>query len=264
MNRYDKAFTYWNSWCTQHKIETFSANAEDISKYLIHLYLINAPYSRMESAFYAIKWKYDCNPNVLVNPCDRRFLHIVLQGLKKLLHKPIVKKEPITPDILKAIADKYGTSVNLKDSRLCAMLLIAYAGFLRYDELINIRRCDLDIFVSHVSIFISKSKTDIYRDGAWVLIGATNSKTCPVTALRRYLEAAGLNDDTDENFIFRPLNYLKSSDSYIMRDGKLGYTRCLEILREALTVVGLDPKKFGMHSLRSGGCFCHCEYWSSR
>ena len=72
---------------------------------------------------------------------------------------------------------KYGASSSLVDIRLCAMILICYAGFLRFDELSSIRRCDLDIHISHVSIFILKSKTDIYRQGAWVLIGATNSIT---------------------------------------------------------------------------------------
>ena len=237
----------------QNKVTSTPASAEDISRYLIYLYQSGAPYSRMESVFYAIKWRYDCCSKVTVNPCDRKFLQIVLQGLKKLLKKPIVKKEPVTPEILKAIVDKYGSSSNLLHIRLCAMVLIAYSGFLRFDELINIRRCDLDMFVSHVSVFIMKSKTDVYRQGAWVLIGATNTPTCPVLALRRYLSAAELNSDSDENFIFRPVNFCKSLDKYKLREGQLSYSRCLELFREALTSVGLNASKFGMHSLRSGG-----------
>ena len=229
------------------------ASAQDISRYLLFLYQDKAPYSRIESTFYAIKWHYDCNPTVCNNPCDARFLHIVLQGLKKLLHKPVVKKDPVTPEMLKAIITKYGASDNLIDIRLCAMTLLAYAGFLRHDELINIRRCDLQLFDSHVNIFIIKSKTDIYRQGAWVLVGATGTPTCPVMALRRYLSAAGLSSDADENFLFRPLTYLKSSNSHQLRSGQLSYTRCLELFKHALSSVGLEPKKFGLHSLRSGG-----------
>jgi len=88
-----------------------------------------------------------------------------------------------------------------------------------HDELGNIRRCDLDLYVSHVSVFIMKSKTDIYRQGAWVLIGATNTPTCPVLALRKYLAAANLHDQTDERFIFRPMNDCETSDSYILSEG---------------------------------------------
>ena len=156
--KYKRALIAWDEWCKQNKVNSDPAVPEHISRYLIHLYQSKAPYSRIESAFYAIKWHFDCNPKLNVNPCDRKFLHIVLQGLKKLLHKPIVKKEVITSEILKAVVEKYGSSTSLLDIRLCAMILVTYAGFLRFDEMIHIRRCDLDMYLSHVNIFIMKSK----------------------------------------------------------------------------------------------------------
>ena len=67
------------------------------------------------------------------------------------------------------------------------------------------------------------------------------------------MDAAGLNDSSNEEFLFRPVNYCKSSDTYKLRGGQLSYTRCLELLSEGLASVGLNPKNFGMHSLRSGG-----------
>ena len=121
-------------------------------------------------------------PNIKDNPCNSSFLHTVLQGLKRLLAKPVVKKEPITPGILRALVDKYGSSNNLMDLRLCTMTLIAFAGFLRHDELIHICRRDLQLHESHVNIFISKSKTDIYRQGAWVLIAQS---TCYAGILKQ-------------------------------------------------------------------------------
>lgn len=252
--KYGKSFEAFRKWCIQNEVKQNPASVEDISRYLIYLYQIHAPYSRMETVFYAIKWHYDCNSIVLINPCESKFLHNVLLGLKKLLSKPIVKKEPVTPEILKAIMDMYGKSENLIDIRLCCMILLSYAGFLRFDELINIRRCDIQLYVSHVNIFICKSKTDIFRQGAWVLVGATNSETCPVLALRRYLNVAALNDDTNEDFLFRRVNFFKTTNSHRLRQGQpLSYSRCLELFREALSSVGLNPKKFGLHSLRSGG-----------
>lgn len=252
--KYDRSFAAFELWCTQNEVKELPASAEVISSYLMSLYQNNAPFSRMESSFYAIKWRYDCNPRVVNNPCDTKYLHNVLLGLKRLLSKPIVKKEPVTPEILRAIVAKFGCSGSLIDIRLCAMVLLSYAGFLRHNELINIRRCDLEIFNSHVNIFICQSKTDIFRQGAWVLIGATNSPTCPLAALNSYLDAAGLHNESDEDFLFRRASFLKSSNSHKLRPGQqLSYTRCLELFREALASVGLQPKKFGLHSLRSGG-----------
>lgn len=250
--KYNRAFSNWQIWCKEHNIAELPTTEICISRYLIHLHQSSAPYSRIETAFYAIKWKHDCLPDVK-NPCNGSFLHTVLLGLKKILAKPIVKKDPITPEMLKTIVNKYGSSNNLTDIRLCTMTLISFAGFLRHDELINIRRCDVKLYASHVNIFIFQSKTDIFRQGAWVLIGATNKSTCPVNMLRRYIVLSELNDDTDESFLFRPLQYMKSQNKHVLKQGRLSYSRCLELLKNALASVGLDPKRFGLHSLRAGG-----------
>ena len=46
---------------------------------------------------------------------------------------------------------------------------------------------------------------------------------------------------------------MKSQDKHILKPCKLSYTRCLDLFKEALRSVGLDPKNFGLHSLRAGG-----------
>ena len=65
---------------------------------------------------------------------------------------------------------------------------------------------------------------------------------------------AGIKCYSNE-FIFRQITYLKKSNSYRLRDTKkpLSYTRAREIILSALEDIGLDKKKFGLHSLRSGG-----------
>lgn len=252
--KYDNAFKAWEVWCHQNRVKSLPCEPLDISKYFIHLYHNNAPYSRIESAFYGIKWYHDCIPCVNCNPCDCKFIRIVLQGMKKLLSKPICKKEPITPEILSAIVANFGhASSKLIHIRLCSMFLLAFAGFFRYDEISNLQRCDVINFKSHIQIFVSKSKTDIYREGAWVIVAATGSSLCPVTMLNRYLVLANMTDETDEGYLFRPLYFSKKSGEHKTRPGKLSYTRCREMLIEALTAVGVDPRPFGFHSLRSGG-----------
>jgi integrase len=46
---------------------------------------------------------------------------------------------------------------------ICACFL-AYAAFRRASELLSLRRCDIEFFPSHMSVFIQKSKTDIHRE----------------------------------------------------------------------------------------------------
>ena len=44
--------------------------------------------------------------------------------------------------------------------------LIAFAAFLRFDELAKLVRSDVEIKSSMLKLFIESSKTDQYRDGA--------------------------------------------------------------------------------------------------
>ena len=108
-------------------------------------------------------------------------------------------------------------------------------------------------FPDYVKLFLVQSKTDVYREGKDVVIAKTNSSTCPVSMLDRYLKLAKIPDHSSE-YIFRSVSFCKSSNSYKLRNtGHISYTRAREILLAALEGIGLDKSKFGLHSLRSGG-----------
>jgi integrase len=93
----------------------------------------------------------------------------------------IVKKEPITPDILQTIVLLYGNeNGNLKDLRIACMCLLGYAGFLRFSELASLKRSDISFFPSYVKLYLEKRKTDVYREGREVVISKTGTITGPV------------------------------------------------------------------------------------
>ena len=102
-----------------------------------------------------------------------------------------------------------------------------------------------------------RSKTDIYREGSYVYI--SESKYCPVGVLRRYLDLSGI-DVCSTLPLFRPLVFHRSSSSYTLRDGKISYSTCREILRDSLSQLGYNPNDYGLHSLRSGGATSAVHY----
>ena len=110
-----------------------------------------------------------------------------------------IRKEPITPDIIKNIVAIYGKArADLTHLRIACMCLISCAGFLRYSELSNLRRDNFTLYEQYVKLFLEGSKTDVYREGRDVLISKTNSNTCPVNTLLRYLSSADImHDSTD-------------------------------------------------------------------
>ena len=115
----------------------------------------------LESNFYSIKWFHDINyPS---NPCSDKLLNTILEGGRRILSKPIKKKEPITADILKLIVSRFGSEFDLSKLRVCVLCLLGFSGFLRYSELSNIRRNNIVIHDTHLEILVENSKTDVYR-----------------------------------------------------------------------------------------------------
>jgi hypothetical protein len=84
--------------------------------------------------------------------------------------------------------------------------VLCYAGFLRFNELVHLRRCDFQFQTTFMRVSIERSKTDIYRDGAWVVIARTGQNTCPVSLTLRYSVLGTFSDDSEE-FLFRPLSF---------------------------------------------------------
>ena len=155
--------------------------------------------------------------------------------------------------MLSNMFDKLFTWGCVKNQRTICACLIAYAGFLRSTELLNIRRGDIVINLSHMSIFIESSKIDQYRDGAWILIAMTGTKLCPVVNLERYLECASIEEDSNV-FIFSRL-VAKKNGQYQLRntDKPVSYTTLRELFIDAFKAHVTDISKYGFHSLRSGG-----------
>ena len=179
---------------------------------------------------------------------------MIFEGGERILSKPLNKKQPITADMLKRIVLVYGKEDDLQKLRICCMMLLGYAGFLRFNEIANIKASNLKVLPSHVEIVIEKSKTDVYRQGNTVVIARTNNATCPVAMLERYMNIARIAFGSNE-FIFRAISFRKRSNSYVLckLNKPLSYSRARELLLQTLSSLGFDTKLFGLHSLRSGG-----------
>ena len=137
----------------------------------------------------------------------------LVQASHRTLGKPTVKKEPVTPDMLKALVKARITDKcpSLSDIRMVAMCLIGYAGFFRFRELSSMTVSNVKVFFpSYVSIFLESSKTDQLRQGAWIVIARSGQPTCPVKTLEHYIVAVQI-DMSDDSPLFRSLRRSKDS-----------------------------------------------------
>lgn len=252
--KYRYAFNLWMKWCQSQspKVQHFPATDFNVSIYLIYLSKQFNSVAKVNEAFYAISWAHEISGTE--NPCHSSLVVSVLEGARRISAKPVTKKEPITSDILQKIVKRYGKgNSSLPNIRISCMCLLSYAAFLRFSELVNLKRSDIVFYEDHFSLFISKSKTDKYKTGNTVIVSRTDNVTCPYNMLKLYLKIADISSDSD-CFIFRAVTFCKKYGKYKLRNsGQLSYSRARELLLAALENVGVDKSKFGLHSLRSGG-----------
>ena len=110
-----------------------------------------------------------------------------------------------------------------------------------------------------MSIFIEKSKTDTYRKGHWLHLAKLNSNLCPLDLRKRYFVLTGIDNQCDK-YIFRGIENTKNGQNLRNIDKPLRYTTARGHFLDLLANIGLDPKKFGLHSLRSGGALAAANH----
>ena len=255
VSTYSRAFMAFKDWSLKYEFKSLPASFHVVALYLEHLIESNCAYSKLECAFYGINWVHTIYG--LSSPCDSGLVKSVLEAGKRALATMVVKKEPVSVEMMMQLCAKYATvHSSLTDLRVAALCVTAFNGFLRFNELTGLRCCDVK-FSSHgvarfVQLFIVKSKTDIYRTGNKVLLAETRNVACPYTILSRYVNVAHIDLSSSDPF-FRSLQYCRKSQSYRLRSTGLSYTRTREVILEAFASLGYKRDKFGLQSLRSGG-----------
>ena len=151
----------------------------------------NSSYAKFKQVYYGVKWAH--NILGLRDPLKSPLLIALSNAAKRTLSKPLCKKEPIKPWHLQKLVKLFGGNNS--------SLLVGFAGFFRFSELINIRRNDIIFYGKYLKIFIERSKTDKYRKGTRIFIAKTCRKTCPVSILRKYLKSLKLSPSYND-YIF--------------------------------------------------------------
>ena len=151
-----------------YQLQDFPAAAHHFVLHLQHIAQTTGSKAAMEEATYSLAWVHSIAG--IPSPTDNPFVKTSVEGLRKMLSKPVQKKEPITTDMLKEMVQDTLKEGTLSSVRLIAPYLLAFAGFLRFNELINIRPCDLSFCHNMLKLFLPQSNTDQLRKGNKVVI----------------------------------------------------------------------------------------------
>ena len=195
VKKYLGAFKRWKAWALEKRMPVIPVKDYQWALYLQFLADSSQSKSAVEEACNAIAWVHS-TAGIVSPTTTSQFVKATLEGLQRLLARPAVKKAPVTPAMLKEMVKDATKSNSLSDLRLVTACLLAFAGFLRFGELVSVRPSDIKIQSDKLILFIPKSKTDQLRQGNELVISRTGNSTCPVVVLYRlpYFRGVPISD----------------------------------------------------------------------
>ena len=242
----------WKIWAASiPEVNILPAEEFHIVLYMIYLLQTGKTYPVIRMSYFAINYFH----TILgyQNPCTSHLIYNVLEGIKRLLTYSATKKSPVTVQQLYDLYKKFGgETMNLANLRTMLICLLSFMGCLRFSEVINLRRCDIIVNNQFLSIFIEKSKTDVYREGSWIYITRLDSALCPIRLVSRYFEQGNIKGDC-QKYIFRGIITCTSHQTLRKKDKHVSYTCVRENVLEGLKNTGVNIEIYGLHSLRAGG-----------
>ena len=247
LRAYRSDYKDFSEFCAKNSLNSMPTEPKILALYLTHL-SSTSKFSTLKRRIASISVIHKLKGHYLdtKHPIIMENLH----GIKRLKGTSQKAKKPLLINNLKQIVDAIDQYLsnnesgeidciipnNLKNIRNKirdkAIILIGFAGGFRRSELVNIDHEDIEFVSEGIKIFIKRSKTDQTGEGMIKAIPYFDNNTyCPVKSLKHWIKHS-------EN---------KSGKLFDISDKSVSL-----IIKKYISLAGLDPNKYGGHSLRSG------------
>ena len=242
LRAYQADFKDFSTFCVKNGLSSMPTEPKILSLYLTHL-SATSKFNTLKRRIASISVIHKMKGHYLdtKHPIIMENLH----GIKRVKGTNQKAKKPILIKDLKLIIDvidQYLTYCGLPEIeksrevknkiRDKAIILIGFAGGFRRSELVNIDYEDIEFVEEGIKIFIKRSKTDQSGEGMIKAIPYFDNKIyCPVLSLKHWIE----------------FSEIKTGKIFKISDKSVSL-----IIKKYVSVAGLDPNKYGGHSLRSG------------
>ncbi|WP_081801520.1 tyrosine-type recombinase/integrase [Herminiimonas sp. CN] len=129
------------------------------------------------------------------DPTDHPELRRMLRGIGRTHGKPKKKARALPLEDLERMVAALSQQPGLAALRNSALLQLAFFGAFRRSEVVGLQLQDLAWEPAGLAITLVRSKTDQQGQGITCAIpyGAASGICCPATALKRWLQAAGIS-----------------------------------------------------------------------
>jgi site-specific recombinase XerD len=229
----------FSDWCAIHALAVLPAAPETVALFLANQAQAGVAASTLNRRLAAIKCAHEAKGHA--TPTTHKGVTAALKGIRRAQGTAPAKKKAATADIVKEMVRRCPHTLTGQRDR--ALLLLGFAGAFRRAELVALTVADLAFVDDGLRITIRKSKTD--QEGAGQVIAIPNGSLlfCPVTALKRWLAAAGI----EAGPIFRAVGKGSRIGAAALSDKSVA-----KRVKHYAGHIGLDSADFAAHSLRAG------------
>lgn len=236
---YAADWQHFTTWCADQDLPSLPADVATLCAYLADCadsYKLATIERRMASIGKAHRLAGHSDPT------KNEQTHLVMKGIRRALGRAQNQKAPAVTEIIQAMVAQLPSTPAGKRDR--ALLLLGFAGAFRRSELVALDLADMQSTGAGLIVTIRKSKTDQEGEGTTKGIPlGLNPYTCPVRAVRAWIDAAGLVSGA----LFRPIDRHGN-----VKPGRLSSDSVARIVKRAAAAAGLDALDFSGHSLRAG------------
>ena len=234
-------FQDWKPWAESHNAPVLPAEPEWICLYLADR-SSTLKAATLARRLNAISY-YHRQANCLLSPTHHPLVRETFKAIRREIGtRQKIKQALLTADVRKIVACCPETLAGRRDK---ALYLISFAGMLRREDSAGLRVEGLHFTPEGLVLTFDHGKTDQESRGREVaIVPGVDPTTCPIQALRDYLDAGSISSGP----VFRGIDQKgRVSPSGLHRDS-IGY-----ILKRAAARAGMNVAGIAGHSLRSGG-----------
>jgi integrase len=243
----------WCDWCDEHTLPCLPANAADVAAFLAAERGRGRSVTTIALRRAAIRYLHFIAGCAV--PTAEAAVSATMAGLQRTAAESgqmPAKKLAATAEILRQILAPIGTDLaGLRDR---ALLLVGFAGALRRSELAAIRVEHLEPCERGLRLTLPHSKGE--RAGAAVTVPIPYGTTdlCPIRALRRWQDAAGITEGAVFRRIWTPPRGRNGRNTPLPRIGNMAIDAgtVARIIQARAAIAGFDPAALGAHSLKRG------------
>ena len=237
---YSSDWRNFETWCSIADVSPLPATPSTVGAYASWMADSGRKVSTLERALVAISQAHQLRG--YDSPTADARVRETVKGIRRRFGTAPRRAKPLFPEHLREAFPKMRPGRRAIRNR--SMLTLGLAGGFRRSELVELDFRDLEFVAQGVIVTLRRSKTD--QEGLGHRKGIPLGQfelTCPVLALRAWLDAA----EIDEGPIFRTV-----TNAGVVLDQRTSAQAVNRAVKAIAKLAGLDPTEYSAHSLRAG------------